>query len=134
MAAFVGRFVAVGLAAGRALPRRSRGWRRVGRRVHAVVLGQTANAFACRSTTRWPGALGWTTNRLLIPGVAVGVVFAFVTIFWESAADTLDQANPPLVGWAVALATAGAVLAVDAWDKHTRHAARVNAAARRSPA
>ena len=28
-----------------------------------VVLGQKANVFACRSSTRWPGALGWSTNR-----------------------------------------------------------------------
>ena len=34
----------------------------------AVVLGQAANAFACRSATRWPGDSGWTTNRLLLGG------------------------------------------------------------------
>jgi hypothetical protein len=40
----------------------------------AVVLGQLANAFACRSTTRWPGQLGWTSNRLLLPAVGVELV------------------------------------------------------------
>ena len=40
----------------------------------AVVFGQTANVFACRSSTRWPGSLGWTTNRLLLPAVGVGLV------------------------------------------------------------
>ena len=42
----------------------------------AVVFAQAGNAFACRSTTRWPGALGWTSNRLLVPAVSVGVLFA----------------------------------------------------------
>ena len=37
-----------------------------------VVLAQVANAFACRSSTRWPGSLGWTSNRLLIPAVVEG--------------------------------------------------------------
>jgi hypothetical protein len=36
-----------------------------------IVIAHTANAFACRSSTRWPGALGWTTNRLLIPGASI---------------------------------------------------------------
>ncbi len=94
-----------------------------------VVIGQAANAFACRSTTRWPGALGWTTNRLLIPGISVGVSFALLVVWWDWAADTLEQANPPLVGWAMAFATAGAVLAVDAFDKHRRRQARANRAA-----
>ena len=37
----------------------------------AVVIGQVANAFACRSTVHWPGALGWASNRFLLWAVAV---------------------------------------------------------------
>ncbi len=48
-------------------------WRRRVRRSPPVVLGQAANGFACRSATRWPGRLGWMSNRLLLWGVAVEV-------------------------------------------------------------
>jgi magnesium-transporting ATPase (P-type) len=32
----------------------------------AVVAGQMANAFACRSASLWPGKLGWFSNRYLV--------------------------------------------------------------------
>ena len=83
----------------------------------AVVIGQAANAFACRSSTRWPGALGWTTNRLLIPAASVELVFVAVVLFVVPIANQLGQANPPLAGWLVALATAPLMLGVDAWYK-----------------
>jgi len=85
-----------------------------------VVVAQTANAFACRSSTRWPGALGWTTNRLLIPAASAELLFSFVVLFVGPIADELGHANPPLAGWLVALASAGGVLAVDAADKARR--------------
>ena len=86
-----------------------------------VVFAQTANAFACRSATRWPGALGWTTNRLLIAGVSVGLAFSFVVLFVAPIADELGHAPPPAAGWMVAAASVVALLAVDAFVKH-RHA------------
>jgi magnesium-transporting ATPase (P-type) len=88
-----------------------------------VVFAQTANAFACRSATRWPGALGWTTNRLLIVGVSVGLAFSFVVLFVAPIADELGHAPPPAAGWAVAVASVVALLGVDAFVKH-RHAVR----------
>ena len=39
-----------------------------------VVLGQMANAFACRSATRPPWRIGWLTNPLLIVAVVVELV------------------------------------------------------------
>jgi hypothetical protein len=85
-----------------------------------VVLAQTANAFACRSSTRWPGALGWTTNRLLIPAASTELVFSFVVLLVTPVALVLGQAPPPLAGWLVAVASPGVLLAVDALDKHLR--------------
>jgi magnesium-transporting ATPase (P-type) len=93
-----------------------------------VVFAQAGNAFACRSTTRWPGALGWTTNRLLIPAVTVGLLFAFAVLFIGPIAAELGQTTPPPAGWMVAIAAPIVLLAVDAgdkrWRRETRHAHR----------
>jgi magnesium-transporting ATPase (P-type) len=80
----------------------------------AVVIGQMANAFACRSTTRWPGALGWTTNRLMLVAVTFQALALSAFLFIQPLADLLDQAPPPLIGGLIALLAAPAVLAVDA--------------------
>ena len=93
------------LAARRRLPRRARRGGASGAAFMAVVFAQTANAFACRSATTWPGALGWTTNRLLIVGVSVGLVFSFVVLFVAPIADELRHAPPPAAGWTVAAAS-----------------------------
>jgi hypothetical protein len=82
-----------------------------------VVVAQTANAFACRSATRWPGALGWTSNRLLVFAVAVELAISLALVYVGPVADLLGHAGPPAAGWAVALLTAAAVLAVDALGK-----------------
>jgi magnesium-transporting ATPase (P-type) len=88
----------------------------------AVVIGQIANVFACRSSTVWPGALGWTTNRFVVPAALAGLIFSLLLLFIGPIADALKHANPPLAGWAAALAAAPVVLAVDGIDK--RHRAR----------
>jgi magnesium-transporting ATPase (P-type) len=79
----------------------------------AVVVGQMANAFACRSTTRWPGGLGWTSNRLLLWAVGFEVVLASAFIWFPPLARLLGQAPPPLEGWLVVVLAAPAVLAAD---------------------
>jgi magnesium-transporting ATPase (P-type) len=89
-----------------------------------VVIAQTANAFACRSSTRWPGALGWTTNGLLIPAASIELLFSFTVVFVGPIARELGQAGPPTIGWVVALLAAGAVLAADAIDKRRRRRSR----------
>ena len=86
----------------------------------AVVLGQKANVFACRSSTRWPGALGWTTNRLLFPAGALELTFSLVILFVGPIAAQFDHAPPPLEGWLVAAASIGVVLGVDAAYKRWR--------------
>jgi hypothetical protein len=85
-----------------------------------VVFAQTANAFACRSATRWPGALGWRTNRLLIPAAAIGLLFSMAVLFIGPIAEEMGHASPPLAGWAVAVVAAGVLLAVDALYKYRR--------------
>jgi magnesium-transporting ATPase (P-type) len=89
----------------------------------AVVLGQLANAFACRSERRWPGALGWTTNRLLLVAVAVELVLLVVFLWVPAIANLLGQAPPTSWGLAVALCAVPAVLAADAVEKRRREAA-----------
>jgi magnesium-transporting ATPase (P-type) len=89
----------------------------------AVVFGQTANAFACRSSTETPGRLGWTTNRLLFPATAMGLSVSLLMLLVPPVADELGHAVPPVAGWIVALSTAGVVLAADALDKARRRAA-----------
>jgi magnesium-transporting ATPase (P-type) len=80
----------------------------------AVVVGQTANAFACRSATVWPGRLGWTTNRFLLVAVTIegGIAAAFLLV--PKLASLLDQDLPTAAGLAAALLAAPAVLAADA--------------------
>jgi magnesium-transporting ATPase (P-type) len=85
-----------------------------------VVFAQAGNAFACRSTTKWPGALGWTSNRLLIPAISVGLLFAFTVLLVDPIARELEHAVPPLAGWLVALVSPIVLLGVDAVDKWRR--------------
>jgi magnesium-transporting ATPase (P-type) len=89
-----------------------------------VVLAQVANVFACRSSSRWPGALGWTSNRLLIPAAAVGLSFSLVVLLVGPLAHALEHASPPLAGWGIALCSMAVLIAVDAVDKHRRAARR----------
>jgi calcium-translocating P-type ATPase len=90
----------------------------------AVVVGQMANGFACRSTTHWPGALGWTTNRLLVGAVAFQAAALLAFLFFPPLASLLDQGAPTVAGWSVALLAAPAVLAADAAHKRLRRRSR----------
>jgi len=79
----------------------------------AVGIGQMANAFACRSETRGPGALGWITNRFLL--YTVGAEFALLLIFlyFPPLARILGQAPPIPIGIFFAVLAAPAVLLAD---------------------
>ena len=77
------------------------------------MLGQAAIAFACRSTTDWPGALGWFTNRLLLIGVAVELLLLFLFLYTPPLAAFLNQAPPTALGWLVAALAVPAVLLAD---------------------
>src|SRR5690606_2362308 len=71
MAAYVASLLAAGWRPGEGFPEGHVAWAASGAAFMTVVIGQTANAFACRSSTRRPGQLGWTTNRLLLPAAFI---------------------------------------------------------------
>jgi magnesium-transporting ATPase (P-type) len=120
MAAFLVSLLAVGWVPGQAFPTGHDLMAASGAAFITVVIAQTANAFACRSSTRWPGALGWTTNRLLLPAASAGFAFSLVVLLVTPVALVLGHATPPAAGWVVALSSAFVVLAVDALDKRIR--------------
>jgi len=97
------------------------------------VLAQTANAFACRSTRRPPWRLGWWSNRVLVVGATIEAVLALLLLY-TSVAAVLGQSPPGLLGWAMALAGAGVLLAVDAGWKAVRAHRRAGVASAGSPA
>jgi len=82
-----------------------------------VVVGQMANAFACRSATHWPGAIGWTGNRFLLKAVIVELLLLLTFLFFRPLAGVLGQSPPNLVGTVIALLSFPAVLAADAIQK-----------------
>ena len=120
MAAFIATFLGGGWRPGEPFPSGSLLLAASGAAFMAVVLSQTANAFACRSATRTPWSLGWTTNRLLIPAASIELVFSLLVILVTPVAVALGQAPPSPLGWAVALLGIPAVLMVDAVYKAVR--------------
>jgi magnesium-transporting ATPase (P-type) len=125
MTAFVVALVASGWRPGESFPTGTPLLAASGAAFTAVVFGQVANAFACRSTTRWPGRLGWTGNRLLLWAIAAELLMLVAFLFIEPLATLLDQAPPSWAGFAVALLAAPAVLAADAAHKAWRARARM---------
>ncbi|MBZ5668075.1 MAG: HAD-IC family P-type ATPase, partial [Acidobacteriia bacterium] len=83
----------------------------------AVVAGQIANAFACRSATVWPGKLGWFSNRYLIFAVFCEAVMLAGFLYIPPVARLLGQAPPNKVGYFTALLAIPAVLVADAAHK-----------------
>lgn len=123
MLAFIVTFVAAGWRPGEPFPGGAVLWSASGAAFIAVVLGQAANGFACRSSTLWPGRLGWFTNRLLIPATAIGLTFSLTVLLVPMIAAVFGQAVPTPAGWAVAVLTPAVVLGVDAVDKALRRRA-----------
>ncbi len=124
MAAFVVALVAAGWSPGVSFPTGHTLAAASGAAFTAVVIGQAANAFACRSATRWPGRLGWASNPLLLGAVAVELAALAGFLLIAPVASLLDQAPPPAAGFAVALLAAPVLLAVDAIHKRARAARR----------
>jgi magnesium-transporting ATPase (P-type) len=90
----------------------------------AVVIGQMANAFACRSATHWPGSLGWATNRLLLKAVAVELLLLIAFLYLPPLALLLGQLPPNRTGTVVALLAAPTVLVTDAIHKRWKRRPR----------
>ncbi len=118
--AFVVSFMALGWQVGTQFPDGHDLMAESGAAFMTVVFAQAANAFACRSSSVWPGKLGWGTNRLLVVAVAAALAFSMLLLFVPPVADLLGQASPPFWGWVVAVASAPILLAVDAADKRMR--------------
>lgn len=117
MAAFFGTYLAVGWRPGQALPMGNVLPPASGAAFLALGIAQAANAFACRSTGRWPGTLGWTTNRLLLQAIAVQLSLLAAFLLIHPLAVILGQAPPRAVGFAIALLAFPAVLLADAIQK-----------------
>jgi len=122
MAAFVVSMLALGWRSGQPWPDEAGLAAASGATFITIVLAQTANAFACRSSTRRPGQLGWTTNRLLLVTVTIELAFALTVLMVAPFARGLEHASPPLWGWVMAVASLPLVLAVDAAEKRHRRA------------
>lgn len=113
MAAFVTVLTAAGWSAGSPAPAAGLLLQASGAAFTAVVLGQMANAYACRSSTRPPWRLGWLTNRLLVWAVLAELAALGVFLGAEPVARLLGHAPPPPAGWALALLAVPAVLVAD---------------------
>jgi magnesium-transporting ATPase (P-type) len=120
LAAFLAVFIASGWRPGDAFPLGATLLAASGAAFTAVVLGQAANAFACRSTVRPAWQIGWTTNRLLLGAVIAELGMLAGFLYFPPLADLLDQAAPSLAGFAIALVAIPAVLAADALHKAAR--------------
>ncbi len=83
-----------------------------------VVIAQSANAFACRSTRRPAWRIPWLANRFLIVAVLLELAFALAVIAIPAGADLLDHRWPPAGAWVLVLLSAPGVLVVDALWKH----------------
>lgn len=122
MAAFVLSLVAFGWRPGDAFPTGAPLLAASGATFATVVLGQMANAFACRSATRPPWRIALLSNPLLILAVAIELVVALgASLFWGPLASMLEQAPPPAIGWLVAVSAVPIILSADAATKWIFH-------------
>jgi magnesium-transporting ATPase (P-type) len=101
----------------------------------AIVLGQLANAFACRSESRWIGSVGLTGNRLLLLAVTIEAATLLVFVGVPAIAGLLGGAMPSATGWLLALVAVPCVWAADTAGKmvRARTAARSQASSRNPP-
>lgn len=86
----------------------------------AVVAGQMANAFACRSASVPPWQLGWFSNRYLVAAVLCEALMLAAALYIPFLSTLLGQAAPNAVGYVVAVMAIPAVLAADAVQKQQR--------------
>jgi magnesium-transporting ATPase (P-type) len=125
IAAFLGTFVAMGWRPGDPFPAGNALLTASGAAFSAVVFGQLANAFACRSATRWPGSLGWSSNRFLLAAVIVELLLLGLFLYAGPLALLLGQGPPNRVGWMIAALVFPAVLIADAVHKRLRSRGRL---------
>jgi magnesium-transporting ATPase (P-type) len=122
LAAFVATFLASGWRIGDDFPTGDTLLAASGAAFAAIVLGQMANALACRSSRRPALGRGWPPSALLRLAIAVELTLLVAFLGIPPLASLLDHAPPSAAGAAVAVLAPPAVLAADALDK--RHRAR----------
>jgi magnesium-transporting ATPase (P-type) len=83
----------------------------------AIVLGQLANAFACRSAARPAWRLDQRANPLLLGAVGVELVLLLVFLSVPPLARLLGGGLPTPLGWLLAVVAVPAVLLADAGAK-----------------
>ncbi|GGU50349.1 cation-translocating P-type ATPase [Lentzea flava] len=83
----------------------------------AIVLGQLANAYACRSATRPVPRIGLRGNRLLLWAVVFELAVLGVFLFVPPLPDLLGGHAPSALGWVLALAAVPVVVLADAAAK-----------------
>jgi magnesium-transporting ATPase (P-type) len=83
----------------------------------AIVLGQMANAFACRSSTRPAWRLGWGSNPLLVWAVGIELLILLAMLIVPPVANLLGHRPPTPLGLALAVGAVPAVLAADGLAK-----------------
>jgi magnesium-transporting ATPase (P-type) len=125
MVAFLATFVAGGWRPGDSFPEGTTLLTASGAAFTAIVLGQMANAFACRSTVRPAWAVPWRSNPLLFVAVVIELVTLVAFLYVAPLAHLLDHAAPTVVGFAVALLAIPAVLAADTVQKRVFRRRRV---------
>jgi magnesium-transporting ATPase (P-type) len=113
MAAFFASLFAFGWRPGAPFPSGAALAASSGAAFAVVVLAQTANAFACRSSTLPPWRIGWFSNRMLVLGSAIELVLAGAFLLWPVLGEPLEHRPPPGVGWALAVASMPALLLID---------------------
>jgi magnesium-transporting ATPase (P-type) len=119
MAAFFAVFLAAGWRPGDGFPDSAMA-AASGAAFATVVLAQTVNAFACRSTTLPVWRIPLLTNRLLIGAATIELVIAGLFLLVPSVARILGHESPPAIGWVIALLSMPLLLAVDATHKWIR--------------
>ena len=125
MLAFLAALSFAGWRPGLAFPSGTAFFSASGAAFTAVVAGQMANAFACRSAGLWPGNLGWFSNRYLVLAVFCEPAMLIGFLYFHPLANLLGQAPPNIVGYLTALLAIPAVFAADAI--HKRHKRRKGA-------
>lgn len=87
----------------------------------AIVLGQLANAFACRSESRWVGRVGLRGNPLLLYAVGFELAVLWVFLLVPPLPELLGGTLPGPLGWALAAVAIPAVWLADTVHKALRH-------------
>ncbi|NKQ52883.1 cation-transporting P-type ATPase [Amycolatopsis sp. K13G38] len=86
----------------------------------AIVLGQLANAFACRSESRWIGRVGFRGNSLLLYAIGFEIAMLAAFLMVPPLPGLLGGSVPSWLGWLLALAAIPAVWAADSAQKAWR--------------